>query len=75
MCVMLQVPAAEGLTVRVVNNINKKMEVKPRFLENFRNEGFADSFPYKQKVRQPPPSCDLSPIWRRSRLICCVNAP
>ena len=55
-CVMLQVPAAEGLTVRVVNNINKKMEVKPRFLENFRNEGFADSFPYKQKVPHPSPA-------------------
>ena len=44
--------------MRVVNNINKKMEVKPRFLENFRNEGFADSFPYKQKVPHPQPSCD-----------------
>lgn len=39
--------------MRVVNNIAKKMEVKPRFLETFRNEGYPDSFPYKQKVPQP----------------------
>lgn len=43
-------PTVDGLTVRVVNNISKKMEVKPRFLETFKNEGYPDTFPYKQKV-------------------------
>lgn len=46
----MQVPAVEGLTVRVVNNISKKMEVKPRFLETFKNEDYPDTLGYKQKV-------------------------
>ena len=41
---------ADGLTVRVINNINRRLEVKPKFLETFRNEGYPEQFPYKQKV-------------------------
>lgn len=45
-----QVPTAEGLTVRVVNNVVKKNEVKLRFHEAFKNDGYAEAFLYKQKV-------------------------
>lgn len=48
-----QIPAPEGLTVRVINNISKKAEVKPRFYEAFKNEGYPEAFPFDQKV--PPP--------------------
>lgn len=41
---------ADGLTVRVINNIDRKLEVKPKFLETFRNEGYPEQFPFKQKV-------------------------
>ena len=41
---------AEGLTVRVINNITKKLDVKPKFLETFKHEGYPDQFEYKQKV-------------------------
>ena len=60
---------ADGLTVRVINNINRKLEVKPKFLETFRNEGYPEQFPYKQKVS----TCEaasksvirqMSSIWR-----------
>lgn len=43
-------PLADGLTVRVINNIDRKLEVKPKFLETFRNEGYPEQFPFKQKV-------------------------
>lgn len=46
-----QVPTAEGLTVRVVNNVVKKNEVKSRFYEAFRGDGYPEAFLYKQKVR------------------------
>ena len=48
----LQVPqaVASGLTVRVINNITKKLDVKQRFLETFKNDGFPTQFQYKQKV-------------------------
>ena len=53
-CSLLQIGnPMDTLVVRVINNVNKKMEVKPKFLEAFRNEGFPDSFPYRQKVRCP----------------------
>jgi len=50
----VQVPqaVASGLTVRVINNITKKLDVKPRFLETFKNDGFPVQFSYKQKVSQ-----------------------
>ena len=41
---------ASGLTVRVINNITKKLDVKQRFLETFKNDGFPTQFQYKQKV-------------------------
>ncbi len=48
----MQVPQASpsGLTVRVINNITKKLDVKQRFLETFKNEGYPAQFQYKQKV-------------------------
>jgi E1A/CREB-binding protein len=39
-----------GLTVRVVNNVEKKNEVKPRFANEFCQDGRADAYIYKQKV-------------------------
>lgn len=42
---------AEGLTVRVVNNVNKVQEVKPHFHDAFKADGFPSSLPYRQKVR------------------------
>ncbi len=42
-----------GLTVRVINNITKKLDVKQRFLETFKNEGYPAQFQYKQKVCTP----------------------
>ncbi|GAB4815528.1 hypothetical protein N2152v2_002574 [Parachlorella kessleri] len=45
-----QVPTAEGLTVRVVNNVVKKNEVKMRFFDAFKNDGYPEAFLYKQKV-------------------------
>lgn len=47
----LQVVTAEGLTIRVINNVSKRMEVKPRFHEAFQKEGCPDAFPYRQKVQ------------------------
>ena len=47
---MLQVPTAEGLTIRVINNVSKRMEVKPRFYDAFKQEGCPDAYPYRQKV-------------------------
>lgn len=46
----LQIQTAEGLTIRVINNVSKRMEVKPRFHEAFQKEGCPDAFPYRQKV-------------------------
>jgi hypothetical protein len=45
-----QVLGVEGLIVRVVNNVVKKHEVKPRFNEAFKNDGYPEAFLYKQKV-------------------------
>jgi len=45
------VQTAEGLTVRVVNSLMKRCEVKPRFYDEFREEyGYAGEFPYRQRV-------------------------
>lgn len=45
-------PAVEGLTVRVINNVLKKCEVRPKFLEAFAPQpgGYPDAFPYRQRV-------------------------
>ena len=41
----------EGLTVRVVSNVKKRAEVKPRFLDAFQQaENFPTDLPYTQKV-------------------------
>ena len=52
---VVQLVTAKGLTIRVINNVSKRMEVKPRFHEAFQKEGCPDAYPYRQKVHLHPP--------------------
>ena len=57
----VQVMTAEGLTIRVINNVSKRMEVKPRFYDAFKQEGCPDAYPYRQKVTSPAPALSYMP--------------
>ena len=37
--------------IRVVSSVDKKLEVKPRFLEIFREDSYPTEFAYKSKVK------------------------
>jgi E1A/CREB-binding protein len=39
--------------VRVVSSVDKKLEVKPRFLEIFQEYNYPTEFAYKSKVSTP----------------------
>ncbi|KAH7281754.1 hypothetical protein KP509_36G061900 [Ceratopteris richardii] len=47
---MEEVPTAEGLVVRVLSSVDKKLDVKPKFLELFQQDDYPKDFMYKSKM-------------------------
>lgn len=45
-----EISTAEGLVVRVISSVDKRLEVKPRFLEIFQQEDYPKDFVYKSKM-------------------------
>ncbi|KAF8083265.1 hypothetical protein N665_0786s0010 [Sinapis alba] len=45
-----EVPGADSLVIRVVASLDKILEVKPRFLDIFREDNYSSEFPYKSKA-------------------------
>ncbi|CAN8259549.1 unnamed protein product [Cochlearia groenlandica] len=45
-----EVPGADSLAIRVVASVDKMLEVKPRFLDIFREDNYSPEFPYKSKA-------------------------
>eukprot|EP00798_Chlamydomonas_sp_ICE-L_P023039 gene23039-30234_t len=43
-------PIESTITIRVVNSVNKKCEVKQRMAEHFASEGYPTELPYRQRV-------------------------
>ncbi|XP_015693701.2 probable histone acetyltransferase HAC-like 2 [Oryza brachyantha] len=45
-----EIPGADGLVVRVVSSVDKKLEVKPRFFKLLQEDNYPAEFPYKSKA-------------------------
>tara|TARA_B100001142_G_scaffold298098_1_gene321011 strand:+ start:10 stop:2334 length:2325 start_codon:yes stop_codon:yes gene_type:complete len=45
-----EIPAADGLVIRVVSSVEKTLEVKKNFKDAFKDQNFPERFPYRSKV-------------------------
>ena len=45
-----EIPHAEGLTIRVVSSVEKKLDTKSNFMRVFKDQKFPESFSYRSKV-------------------------